>query len=466
MAVIDLSALTTNQGFRIDGAAAGDATGFSVSSAGDVNGDGINDVIIGAFAATTVGGATGSSFVIFGKSAGETFGAGLDLATLAPTDGFRIDGLTDGGRFGISVSAAGDVNGDGVDDLIIGAQKADTSYVVFGQTGGFGASFDLNTLDGTNGFRLDGKTASQTGRSVSAAGDVNGDGFDDIIIGAPYNNPTGNLADRQTGASYVVFGKDTGFDPILSLHTSTNADSLRIMGAGSKHQVGYSVSAAGDVNGDGVDDIIIGALEYGAGSGATYIIYGKDGPADFASDIDLSALTATDGVKIIGEAINDKSGVSVSSAGDLNGDGIDDIIIGALYADHLENPDPFNAGAAYVVFGVNGGFGVDPDFSALNGANGFRITRGTTGDWLGFSVSNAGDVNGDGIDDIILGAPRDGAVGYGRGPGASYVIFGKAAGRASPPLWTSQRSATAKVSASTAQRRKTPPAPASPPPGT
>ncbi|MCH8962350.1 MAG: FG-GAP repeat protein, partial [Bacteroidetes bacterium] len=132
----------------------------------------------------------------------------IDLATLDGTNGFRLDGIAIGTIYANPVSGAGDVNGDGFDDIIIGAGEANNntgeSYVVFGKMTGFAASFDLATLDGSNGFRLDGiDPQDQSGESVSGAGDVNGDGFDDIIIGADRAAPGGT---GFAGESYVVFG--------------------------------------------------------------------------------------------------------------------------------------------------------------------------------------------------------------------------------------------------------------------
>jgi Ca2+-binding RTX toxin-like protein len=435
LADIDLAALTAVQGFRIFGADAFDGSGRSVSSAGDMNGDGFADLIVGAYGAAAAGNAKGNageSYVIFGRNAGI---ADIDLATFTAAQGFRIFGADAYDRSGWSVSAAGDVNGDGFGDVIVGAISANSagnakpsageSYVIFGKSTGL-ADIDLATLTTAQGFRILGADAYDgSSWSVFAAGDVNGDGLDDVIIGARQANAAGN-AKSSAGESYVIFGQTGGFTDI-DLVTLTPAQGFRMFGAEPFDQSGWSVSAAGDVNGDGFGDVIVGAISADAAgnskpvAGESYVIFGQ---ADGFSDIDLATLTATQGFRILGADAGDESGWSVSSAGDVNGDGFDDLMVGARSADAAGNAK-VSAGESYVIFGKSTGL-ADIDLATLTAAQGFRILGADAFDYSGRSVSAAGDVNGDGFDDLIVGGNAADAAGNAKGnAGESYVIFGK-----------------------------------------
>jgi Ca2+-binding RTX toxin-like protein len=327
---LDLATLDGNNGFKLTHSDAYGYAGFSVSLAGDVNGDGLDDLIVGV---PHEHGAGGASYVVFGKADWASTPA-LDVTAMDGTNGFRLGGIDLNDNAGGSVSEAGDVNGDGVGDLIIGASNAGEAYVVFGKANWAGTpSLELETLNGTNGFRITGESGSLTGRSVHTAGDVNGDGVADIIVGAPVY-----------GESYVIFGKtDWAGTPALDVATLDGSNGFRLIGKPPTNS-GFSVSSAGDVNGDGYDDLIIGAPQVPSSGdiveGGAFVIYGKANWADTPA-FDLAALDGTNGFELIGR--DSSAGFSVSSAGDVNSDGFDDLIIGS----------PSEGGVSDVVFGGN-----------------------------------------------------------------------------------------------------------------
>lgn len=173
------------KGFQILGAAANDQIGFLVDGAGDVNGDGIDDVILGAQTGdppvTPARTDAGIAYVIFGQDHSTATFADVDLSTFTTgSAGLRIFGATANDKLGTGVGRAGDVNGDGIDDIVVGAISASAAYVIFGMTT-YSADIDLLSFtSGLSGFRMTGAASSSLGRSVSGAGDVNGDGFDDV----------------------------------------------------------------------------------------------------------------------------------------------------------------------------------------------------------------------------------------------------------------------------------------------
>ncbi|MBA8667684.1 FG-GAP repeat protein [Holosporaceae bacterium 'Namur'] len=382
----NLPKLNGTNGFIIHGGQS--YFGSSVSITSDINGDGINDVIVSDPSSLTQ---KGSTYVMFGSRSTIS----TDIYGLNGSNGFRIKGVSTSDNSGSSLSGAGDINGDGIDDIIIGAPGKDVSYVVFGSKSTFPANFELSNIDGTNGFAIVGNNGL-SGNSVSGAGDINGDGIDDIIIGTR-GAPVGG---------YVVFGSKTIFpEHGLSFSALNGTNGFVINGIVPNGILGSSVSGLGDINGDGIDDVIIRAIGDDTVQSTSYVVFGN---TSFSAMFDLSTLDGNNGFIIKGLSNSDKL-VSENGAGDINSDGINDIIIGGFNSSAL-------MGASYVIFGSNTTFPSVFNIYSLNGTNGFTMHGVADGDQFGFSVSSAGDVNDDNIDDIIIGAP---------GANNNYIIFGK-----------------------------------------
>lgn len=423
LTTIDLAALTVTEGMTIYGATGGELSGFSVSDAGDVNGDGLDDLIVSSKDQSRSGfSVAGASYLVFGST---TMPASIDLATIG-TAGVTFQGVKGTGRFGYSVSAAGDVNADGFDDLIMSAPfgvgpmneaLAGDTYVFFGS-----ASLpSIITANSANVTVYGAEAQDRSGISVSGAGDVNGDGYDDMVIGANLADAAGN-AKSGAGESYVIYG-GASMPATIDLAT-LGTGGITIYGRGASDQLGLSVSGAGDVNGDGFADVILGAGYADSTNGESYVIFGGSA---LPATIDL-AVPASTFITILGEQGGDFAGYTASSGGDVNGDGFDDLLINAPGGDGPIWGTRLNAGDSYVVFGSAS---LPPTIDLLTlGTAGITIFGADSGDAgidvnTGGFISNAGDVNADGYDDLIFGKERADAAGNAKSlAGESNVIFG------------------------------------------
>ncbi len=332
---IDVAALPPDQGFTISGGAAGDWAGAVATSAGDFNGDGVDDILVNARKASPDGRDLAGRVVCDlwpDRRIGD-----IDLGALPADRGFRIAGETGANYAGEAASSAGDINGDGFDDIIIGAPffsfGIGRAYVIYGNAAGSG-DIDLAALAPGAGFKITGDQGNEDflGRAVDSAGDINGDGIGDFVVSA--------YRAGYSGVTYVVYGKEGGFTD-LDLTTLTGDQGFRLFGFEDGGEIGRSVASAGDVNGDGIDDILVGAPDLDVAeredAGQAFLIYGKEGGP---GDIDVTNLDADQGFAISGAAANDHTGRDVSAAGDINGDGFADLLVGAPYSN-----------SAYVLYG-------------------------------------------------------------------------------------------------------------------
>ncbi|MBN2099419.1 MAG: FG-GAP repeat protein [Dehalococcoidia bacterium] len=351
------SGLSTAPDWTAESNQAGAYFGYSAATAGDVNGDGYDDIIVGAYCYDNGETDEGRAYVYHGSASG-----------LSTAPNWTAESNQAGAYFGYSAANAGDVNGDGYDDVIIGAPEDDVAYVYHGSATGLSTSPNWTA---TEGF------CDDFGSSVGEAGDVNGDSYDDVIIGAP----GGSVA-------YAYHGSATG------LSTSPNWTASEAFW----YELGSSVGGIGDVNGDGYDDVIIGA----PGEDLAYVYHGS--AAGLSASYDWHADS---------EEWSAEFGGSVASAGDVNGDGYADVIVGEQYCDNGHEEE----GRAYVFHGSSMGLSATVDWTADSDQEGA---------WFGCSVASAGDVNGDGYDDTIAGA-----YGYDNeefDEGRAYVYHGAAIG--------------------------------------
>ena len=366
--------------------------GAAVRCAGDINGDGYSDVIVGAYFYDNGQTDEGAAFVYNGSA------TGISTSSSATVESNQTNAV-----FSIGLSSAGDVNGDGYSDILAGAFWYDNSETDEGAAFIYhGGSNGLSALQ-TRILSPENQNLAGIGNAVAGAGDVNKDGYSDVIISTRLYDDGGNA---DEGRAWVYYGSATGLSatPDVVLDDANQASAY----------FGYSVACAGDVNGDGYDDVIIGAYNYSGGNtgeGRAWVHYGSAGGLSVVAN------------RILDDANQDGAGfgASVAGAGDVNGDGYADVIVGAYSYDDGANT---NEGRAFVYYGSAAGLAATPS-STPDDAN-----QASTS--FGGCVSSAGDVNGDGYSDVAIcaGLYDDGAS---IDEGVVFIYYGGITGLAAAP---------------------------------
>jgi hypothetical protein len=378
--------LSPSADWVIDGAAPNTHFGI-ISAAGDVNGDGYDDVIVGAEAYDGDMTDEGAVYLFEGTSSG-----------LRTTPSWVVEGNQAGAKLGLGVSGAGDVNGDGYGDVIIAARAYDDGeedegrvYVYHGSKEGLSTTPDW-TVEGN-------QAGAGLGTSVGTAGDVNGDGYSDVIVGARYYD--GGQEDE--GKAYVYHGSEWGL--------STSPDWTAEGDQPNAYFTGKMSGSAGDVNGDGYSDVIIGAPRYDNGQtdeGTVYVYHGSS-----------AGLSTTPDWIVESDQVEARLGADANTAGDVNGDGFSDVIVAAYWYDNGESDE----GQAFAYYGSATGLSTAADWTADTDQAGAGVAWANTVE----------DVNADGYDDVIIGSPW-----YDSAAGKAWIYYGSASGLNTVPAWTGQ----------------------------
>jgi hypothetical protein len=439
-------------GFVIQGEFPGVQIGFSIDAPGDMNGDGLDDLIIGTPFLFNFAG-EGGAYLVFGS---QSMPAELNLADLRTGDGSNsglgvaLLGSQNGAGAGIQLAGVGDVSGDGIADVIIGNNqpasgnsRESRSFLLYGRPASqpwpdvFNlVNIQVNLANGTEGFVVISPARSNRfGATVAGLGDFTGDGLNDFIMGAA--NEGDNLSDR--GAAYIIPGRVSGpgegFDVGLDLRLGENRATVsRLFGPNDGEMAGTSVAGIGDINGDGREDAAISARFAtlgGEDSGLVYVVYGRAANNPLGTDFDLDRVRPDGGAEsnvgfVISGAPGDQLGTFMARLGDINGDGVNDFVLGARGASDAGT----DSGRAYVLYGrpANRPFPSHLRLTEVADGDetlGFVFTGEASGDGVGAALAGQGDIDGDGSSDLIVGVPLNDV--SGASTGRTYTYFGMGA---------------------------------------
>ncbi len=388
--------------------------GGAARGIGDIDGDGIADFAVGNFGGLNT---QGSIYVVFGN---ESRGFPTTLTGVRPPQGFRVFPRQPSDSVGRDLASAGDFNGDGIDDFVLGDPRyvldSGMGAVVYGSSNRPQSDLLLSlAVDGEAYQLLGSQRFSELGNSVRGIGDINGDGRDDVVVGADDfdADPAFNV-----GAAYVVFGVPSGSGVGISDLALNGENGFSIIGATRSGELGKATTGLGDFNGDGIDDFAVS--EPGGGTeddGNVYVIYGSTAP--FPASLDLSSIDGENGFVITLLNERESIGKELTSVGDVNGDGLRDLLLTSDSSRYV-----------YLIFGRKDSFGSEFFLQTLNGSNGLRLERSESVQPP--TIDEVGDVNGDGIDDLLIGSPFTSDLAT--AGGTVFLLYGNASPKAESNL--------------------------------
>eukprot|EP00727_Mastigamoeba_balamuthi_P002543 m51a1_g12286 putative C-tail anchored protein, FG-GAP repeat (1482) ;mRNA; r:279940-288332 len=387
--------------------------GSAVAGGGDVNGDGLSDFLIASDAGE------GQVHVVYGSSTWywSMEMPAVDLETPNETISSTITGDL-GNATGIALTSLGDINGDGVSEVAIGVPALEVAYVVYGGASGLGLEVPLSQLSGQNGFQVTAQSfaGSDLGTSLASV-DINGDGIADLAIGAPGSG---------AGLVFVLFGSGSNANQSgVDVSWLDGKNGFVIQGEAEGDRLGWSLSSAGDFNGDNVTDLVIGCMGSGASAPRAYVVFGRSGW--WPAVVDLGRLSSTGaGTRVELPQGTPSAGSVVSSADDFNMDGVGDIALGA--------PD---SGTAFVLFGSRQSWPSLARWRDLE-TRGFTVTGGPSSH-LGSSLGVATHLTPSGTPALLLGLPTF------RGIGAADVLVGGYEPDAGPNVSSAEECCSARV---------------------